>query len=152
MFQKAYTQTHTQTHTHKNTHRYTHVPGAGHNSAPGGQFFQSANSSGSRLVAVVLLITVMCWDDCEWRWECLFSCNCLFPTEISMSDPFIVLNYHLPPILPACLLGRPERHCWDCWSHLWNRAPSYPRQVIRQLSPAGHQEFGAVSSHAVLTS
>ena len=67
------------------THRVTH------GSAPEGLFFQSANSSGSQFVAIFFIITVMCWDDCEWRWECLFSCNCLFPTEISMSDPFIVL-------------------------------------------------------------
>lgn len=43
------------------------------------------------------IITVMCSDDCEWHWACLFSCNCLFPTEISMSDPFIVL-------IIACLI------------------------------------------------
>lgn len=81
MFQKPPT-THTESHTCLRT--VTAPPQED-------RFSQSANSSGSQFVALVFIITVMCWDDCEWRWECLFSCNCLFPTEISMSDSFIVL-------------------------------------------------------------
>lgn len=59
--------------------------------------------SGSALVALVFTITVLCSDDCEWRGACLFSCNCLFPTEISMSDPLIVL---IIACLIFCLPGK----------------------------------------------
>lgn len=66
-------------------------------------FSKNADGSEFAFVALAFIITVMCSDDCEWHWACLFSCNCLFPTEISMSDPFIVL-------IIACLICRlPER-------------------------------------------
>lgn len=88
-------------HTHRractHTHPVTYVPREGHGSAPGGLVFQSSDCSGSVFVALVFIITVMCSDDCEWHRACLFSCNCLFPTEISMSDPLIVL-------IIACLI------------------------------------------------
>lgn len=111
-------------------------------------FFQSANSSGSQFVALVSIITVMCWDDCEWRWECLFSCNCLFPTEISMSDPFIVLIIAcLLFCLPACQGGRLGAAgilgSWYCWYRLCSPGVPYhcppPRQAVRRLSPTSYR-------------
>lgn len=111
-------------------------------------FSQSANSSGSQFVALVSIITVMCWDDCEWRWECLFSCNCLFPTEISMSDPFIVLIIAcLLFCLPACRGGRLGAAgilgSWYCSYRLCSPGvPQHcppPRQAVRRLSPTSYR-------------
>ena len=106
-------------------------------------FFQSANSSGSQFVALFSIITVMCWDDCEWRWECLFSCNCLFPTEISMSDPFIVLIIAcLLFCLPACRGGRLGAAgilgSWYCWYRLCSLVSRTTAPRPGRLSGSSH--------------
>lgn len=104
-------------------------------SAPEGPFSQSANSSGSQFVAIVFIITVMCWDDCEWRWECLFSCNCLFPTEISMSDPFTVLIITcLLFYLPAPRGGHHGRERWELLVSIMKPVSPSPPQAGRQAA------------------
>lgn len=85
---------------HKHAYTQGHIRAqAGSQLCPRRDSFEQTTHSGSALVALVFTITVLCSDDCEWRWACLFSCNCLFPTEISMSDPLIVL-------IIACLIFR----------------------------------------------
>ena len=63
---------------------------------------------------------------------CSHVINCLFPTEISMSDPFIVLVIAcLLFCLPACQGGRLGAAgivgSWYCWYRLCSRvSPSLP--------------------------
>lgn len=123
------------THVCAHAHTVTHAPRAV-TATPPEESFQSADGSGFKFVAIILIITVMCSDNCEWRWECLFSCNCLFPTEISTSGPFIVL-------IIACLVLRLPRGPWACcflllcvWSRAWaprRRAGWRPSRVAARI-------------------
>lgn len=149
MFQKAHARACTPTHTNAPTCAHTHmhaqiyVPREGHGSAPEGLFFQGADCSKFAFVALIFIITVVCSGDREWRWACLFSCNCLFPSEISMSDPFIV-------IIIACLIFcLPERSYHSAFGMVgtdygaqWG---SPLMQALRQLCPQAAGLSGAAS-------
>ena len=135
-------------HTHRrvctHTHTQSHTCPERVTAPPQGASFSKAQTdcSGSVFVALIFVITVMCSDDCEWHWACLFSCNCLFPTEISMSDPLIVL---IITCLIFCLPEKAHHSAFGTVGIDYGAQCGFPLQADPQaagLSGAGRRNSG----------